>query len=156
MGVNSLPKTASRLRFEPGPFCAWVQRANHSATKPRWSCYKEVIRAPAGWVVDWTTATLRCQSVKLLPCIRRPFIITRSTAHSSTLSHSLPLHPTRLLGRAFQFGQKKFRFDSIRQSDKFEKFIFCYLFFLFRFIFLGLGLLMMTMTVKTCRALAVT
>ena len=34
MNVNSLPKTASRLRFEPGPFCAWVQRANHSATKP--------------------------------------------------------------------------------------------------------------------------
>ena len=23
--------TASRLRFEPGPFCAWVQHANHSA-----------------------------------------------------------------------------------------------------------------------------
>ena len=31
--------TASRLRFEPGPFCAWVQHANHSATEPpilRW------------------------------------------------------------------------------------------------------------------------
>ena len=26
--------TASRLRFEPRPFCAWVQHANHSATKP--------------------------------------------------------------------------------------------------------------------------
>jgi len=24
--------TASRLRFEPRPFCAWVQHANHSAT----------------------------------------------------------------------------------------------------------------------------
>ena len=24
--------TASRLRFEPGPFCVWVQRTNHSAT----------------------------------------------------------------------------------------------------------------------------
>ena len=24
----------SRLRFEPGPFCAWVQHANHSATEP--------------------------------------------------------------------------------------------------------------------------
>ena len=39
MGVNSLPKTVSRqrtswLRFEPGPFCAWVQHANHSATEP--------------------------------------------------------------------------------------------------------------------------
>jgi len=38
MGVNSLPKTcyptASRLRFEPRPFCAWVQHANHSATEP--------------------------------------------------------------------------------------------------------------------------
>jgi len=32
--VNSLPKTASRLRFEPGPFCAGVQHANHSATEP--------------------------------------------------------------------------------------------------------------------------
>ena len=26
--------TALRLRFEPRPFCAWVQHANHSATKP--------------------------------------------------------------------------------------------------------------------------
>ena len=26
--------TASRLQFEPGPFCAWVQHANHSATEP--------------------------------------------------------------------------------------------------------------------------
>ena len=26
--------TASPLRFEPGPFCAWVQHANHSATEP--------------------------------------------------------------------------------------------------------------------------
>jgi len=26
--------TASRLRFEPGPYCAWVQHANHSATEP--------------------------------------------------------------------------------------------------------------------------
>jgi len=26
--------TASRLRFEPGPFSAWVQHANHSATEP--------------------------------------------------------------------------------------------------------------------------
>jgi len=26
--------TASLLRFEPGPFCAWVQHANHSATEP--------------------------------------------------------------------------------------------------------------------------
>ena len=37
MGVNSLPKTyqtASQLRFQPGPFCAWVQHANHSATEP--------------------------------------------------------------------------------------------------------------------------
>ena len=33
MGVNSLPKTASRLRFEPGPFCAWCQHAKHSATE---------------------------------------------------------------------------------------------------------------------------
>ena len=26
--------TASRLRFEPRPYCVWVQHANHSATKP--------------------------------------------------------------------------------------------------------------------------
>ena len=26
--------TALWLRFEPGPFCAWVQHANHSATEP--------------------------------------------------------------------------------------------------------------------------
>jgi len=28
--------TASRLWFEPRPFCAWVQHANHSATEPPW------------------------------------------------------------------------------------------------------------------------
>jgi len=28
--------TVSRLRFEPGPFCTWVQHANHSATEPPW------------------------------------------------------------------------------------------------------------------------
>ena len=26
--------TASRLQFEPRPYCAWVQHANHSATEP--------------------------------------------------------------------------------------------------------------------------
>jgi len=30
MGVNNLPKTVTRLRFEPGPF----QHANHWATEP--------------------------------------------------------------------------------------------------------------------------
>ena len=34
MGVNSLPNTASRLRFEPRPFCACVKHANDSATEP--------------------------------------------------------------------------------------------------------------------------
>ena len=29
--------TASQLRFDPGPFCAWVQHANHSATEPPYS-----------------------------------------------------------------------------------------------------------------------
>jgi len=41
--------TASRLRFEPGPFCAWVQHANHSATQPpivtseKWQPAAEVV-----------------------------------------------------------------------------------------------------------------
>jgi len=30
--------TASRLRFELGPFCAWVQHANHLATEPPRIC----------------------------------------------------------------------------------------------------------------------
>ena len=35
MGVNCLPKTVTRQRrFEPGPYCALVQHANHSATEP--------------------------------------------------------------------------------------------------------------------------
>ena len=38
MGVNSLPKTVTRQRrgcdLHPGPFCAWVQHANPSATEP--------------------------------------------------------------------------------------------------------------------------
>jgi len=31
--LRLLPDSVA-LRFEPGPFCAWVQHANHSATKP--------------------------------------------------------------------------------------------------------------------------
>jgi len=31
--------TASWLQFEPRPFCAWVQHANHSATKPPHAWY---------------------------------------------------------------------------------------------------------------------
>ena len=31
--------TTLRLRFEPGPFCAWVQHGNHSATEPPDSLY---------------------------------------------------------------------------------------------------------------------
>ena len=34
MGVKRLYPTASRLRFEPKPYCALVQHANHSATEP--------------------------------------------------------------------------------------------------------------------------
>jgi len=37
-GVNSLPKTVTRQHhgcdLNPGPFCAWVQHTNHSATEP--------------------------------------------------------------------------------------------------------------------------
>ena len=32
--VEDCYPTASRLRFEPGPFCAWVHHAKHSATEP--------------------------------------------------------------------------------------------------------------------------
>ena len=43
MGVNSLPNTVTQqrheLRFEPGPFCAWVQHANHWATEPPYNIY---------------------------------------------------------------------------------------------------------------------
>jgi len=35
--------TALRLRFEPRPFCAWVQHANHSATKPPYFLCKHYI-----------------------------------------------------------------------------------------------------------------
>ena len=37
MGTNSLPKTVTRQHgdwFEPRPYCAWVQHANHSVTEP--------------------------------------------------------------------------------------------------------------------------
>ena len=33
--------TASRLQFEPGPFCAWVQNANHSPTES--PCRQEIL-----------------------------------------------------------------------------------------------------------------
>ena len=38
MGVNSLPKAVTQqcrgCNFNPGPFCAWVEHTNHSATEP--------------------------------------------------------------------------------------------------------------------------
>ena len=68
--------TASRLRFEPGPFCAWVQHANHSATslsvagqmfasrrklKASWSCFARrraghIVRSMSGPVVNGRSA----------------------------------------------------------------------------------------------------
>ena len=33
-GCEQFAEDASRLRFEAGSFCAWVQHANHSATEP--------------------------------------------------------------------------------------------------------------------------
>ena len=43
MGVNSLPKTVTQLRFKPRPFCAWAQHANHLATKPPTWSHKNII-----------------------------------------------------------------------------------------------------------------
>ena len=39
--------TASQLRFEPGPFCTWVQHANHSATEPPMQQYTIIINPMA-------------------------------------------------------------------------------------------------------------
>jgi len=61
MGVNSLPKTASRLRFEPGPFCASVQHNNHSATEPPTCIDAYFIDAARGRVF----VTVGCPSVSL-------------------------------------------------------------------------------------------
>ena len=47
--------TASRLRFEPGPFCAWVQHANHSATEPppsKWP-QKDQREERLNWLAGW-------------------------------------------------------------------------------------------------------
>ena len=41
--------TASRMRFEPRPFCAWVQHANHTATETPRQCNK--------WTHRQTSAT---------------------------------------------------------------------------------------------------
>ena len=50
--------TASRLRFEPRPFCAWVQHANHSATEPP----NKTIRLP--YSVSWPihSGVWRCRA----------------------------------------------------------------------------------------------
>jgi len=70
--VNSLPKTVtrqrrSRLRFEPGPFCARVQHANHSATEPPMRIYNILIIVVVGLPV---AARLRVEEVVQS---RRPF-----------------------------------------------------------------------------------
>jgi len=54
---------------------------------------------------DGTVAQLKLQTRPTMILLHSTLTFWRSAA--------------RVVGRAFQFGQKKFRFDSIRQSDKF-------------------------------------
>ena len=56
--------TASRLRFEPRPYCAWVQQANQSATEPPHTTNMCVQKARTGW--SW----LPCKT-KIAPSFRR-------------------------------------------------------------------------------------
>jgi len=42
--------TESRLRFEPGPYCASVQHANHSATDHQWQwCLQTIWDIRSDW-----------------------------------------------------------------------------------------------------------
>jgi len=55
----------SQLRFEPGPFCAWVQHANHSATG---ATLHDNDRAINSYIFRWRIFTRRWFTV-LLQCI---------------------------------------------------------------------------------------
>ena len=58
---------SGRLQFEPGPFCAWVQYTNHSATEPPVHCFTVSIFVPGG------SLTLVCFSPCLSACqVARP------------------------------------------------------------------------------------
>ena len=65
--------TASRLRFEPGPFCAWVQHANHSATEPPYEHVVTVKRDHATRCVSWNlvncykkSSVIMCMTLKCI------------------------------------------------------------------------------------------
>ena len=67
--------TASRLRFEPGPYCARVQHANHSATEP--PLLREFValtdcRYVGGYIQKWVLVVRTRQSIALRPRCR-PF-----------------------------------------------------------------------------------
>jgi len=75
MGVNSLPKTASRLQFEPRPYCAWVQHANHSATEPpaiKWTISKHRVCCRWNYIILGRlacTAACSCRRGSSVVCL---------------------------------------------------------------------------------------
>ena len=85
VGMKSLPKTyptASRLRFEPGPFCAWVQHSNHSATEPHMVVGQSVCHS----VCLLDTTLMPVSSAEMDKLIELPFAVwtqvgTRNQVH---------------------------------------------------------------------------
>jgi len=64
--------TASRLRFEPGPFCARVQHANHSASEPH-ICVLNV----------WSSATRLCRYALARPSYKSSFGTSKEANETS-------------------------------------------------------------------------
>jgi len=91
MGVKSLPKTVSRqcrdCDLNPGPFCAWVQHANHSATEPP--------RSTAYWVGILWVSLKKSEKAELRQTINTAFkrrdLLTVATNSSNVLKFSQSL-----------------------------------------------------------------
>ena len=80
-------RTASRLRFEPGTFCAWVQHANHSPTEPpmwliwnhfytpslptHWSCISTLSRS----IATQSSLLHQCITINLTCCSVSPSLL---------------------------------------------------------------------------------
>jgi len=129
--------TASRLRFEPGPFCAWVQHANHSATEPPWMCKEMYIieggNGSGSRMTSWVRQCLNADELSLkqphqFHSIQRWNVIQLQQRHGmagTPVSVINPATPTQLLfgqptmRRLVMNGPKNTRFEStgIAQSN---------------------------------------
>jgi len=116
----------SRLRFEPRPFCAWVQHANHSATEPPQIevslCQKAAGFVPLRPIAVWCVYTIvHCKNI----CITHNNRITMRCI-AITLPHHLVKSKKNVL---FNFYNKSSRIFADATGHVFRAWTFPLCFF---------------------------